>query len=150
MRRRAIAFLVAPLAALVPMSAALLAWALTSRWPWPLLAKTETLRSVAALMILGIGASYVYTWLAGMPAHVVLTRLGRTSLQVYVLTGLALTVTPIVGYFAYVVFYETRAGDVIAPIRRYAGDAAMLTAFFGSCGALVAGAYWALNVKPRR
>ena len=150
MRKRAIAFLLAPLAALLPIIMLLLAWGLTSGYPLRLFTKPDSLGMAVGILILGAGASYVCTWILGMPAHVVLLRLGRTSLQDYVVTGLALTIVPVAIYFGYVVFYEMRAGDLIAPVRRYAADFVTMVIFFGLCGALVASAYWSLNVRPSR
>ena len=146
--RRALAFVVAPLAAVGPMSIVLLLSLLTSG-----LSPGAPLASVLAVLVpytlATMAVSYLYTWIAGMPAHYVLQRLGRTTLWDYVLAGVALTVLPAVLYFTYVVWYEASNSGVLTAVRRSAADAIRASLFFGSCGASVAAVSWLLNVEPR-
>ena len=146
--RRAIAFLVAPLAAVAPMTAVFLLGLLSSGLA-PAADNAGVLGAVVPFAIATMAVSYVYTWIAGMPAHYLLQRLGRTTFRDYVLTGAGLTVVPAVLYLTYAAWYEAPQSGVITSFGRYAFEVVRASIVFGSCGASVAGVYWLLNVDPR-
>jgi hypothetical protein len=145
--RRALAFLVAPLAVAGPMVLAGVAWWLLQVPAWR--NHPDLAGAAIGYLVAGIAVSYVCTWMVGMPAHYVLQRLGRTTLQDYVLTGVGLTVIPVGLYFVLVVIADARGENVFGSLRQAAMVAAMALMFVGSCGAAVAGLYWELNVGPR-
>lgn len=138
--RAVLAYLIAPLAVALPVTAFfVLAW-LFGVGPD---ASVALARLAALYMIASIVVSYILTLIVGVPAHLVLANAGRRSLTAYVLTGVLVVLVPLAGYFLWVVAFEGSGA-----VARNGPDFARAGALLCACAATVAAAFWAVAVRP--